>query len=104
MREFLIRAAIDFTPEWGRDHVRAAFDSDKEAASRLSTALHDWQRAEMTRAMYQARVKPAAFRQILEHAMTQSHEYGVVLRLARGRKGLIRWMRYAGFEPHGLLP
>ena len=47
--------------------------------------------------LYRARIAPSAFRIALKDAWTQSHKYGDVLRVARGRRQFIRWCRYADF-------
>ena len=92
-----VKAALDMTPEWGKEHVAAAFASDPEAVLSLMVALHDHQRAEMVLLLYCAQVAPAAFRTALEDTWTQTHHYGDVLRAARTWRQFVRWCRYAAF-------
>jgi hypothetical protein len=96
-REALIRKAEQFAPDYARENVRPAFEGDADEASWLVFRLHDYQRATMAALMYRARVDPAAFREVLSGALSQSHYYSDVLRQARGRTGLARWLRYAEY-------
>jgi hypothetical protein len=103
-RELLIEEAIDFTPVWGKEYVRAAFAGDVDAAIRLAVSLHDHQRAEMAGMMYRARVAPPAFRAVLETALSQTHCYSHVERHSRGILGFFKWCRYAQFPIPDDLP
>jgi hypothetical protein len=82
-------------PPWGEKYVDAAFAGDPEAAASLALALNASVRASMALFMYRGRVAPPAFREMLREALDQTHYYGAALRLARGRNGLARWLKYA---------
>ncbi|MDR3576823.1 MAG: hypothetical protein P4L50_23405 [Anaerolineaceae bacterium] len=90
--------AIELTPEWGQEYIRPAFAGDEAAASDLISSLHDHQRAQMVRIMYDAGVPPDAFRVALTGALDQTHCYGDVLQAAKTRLQLVRWCRYARYK------
>src|ERR1700730_6308122 len=93
-----LELAKQWIPEYGHEYIETTFDGDVEAAFRLVGSCHDYQQANLARLLWNRKVSPPAFREVLRCALDQSHAYSRVRNAAGSRAGLVKWLRYTQFE------